>query len=152
MAPSRNTITVIMPVFNGEVYLQEAIDSILQQSFSDFEFIIINDGSTDNSREIILSYNDDRIRLIENGSNRGINYSLNAGLDMATGDYVARQDADDAGESLVRHASGATLTKQPRKWKPLICANARQSGWVATGRFLFLILLLLVILLFILPK
>lgn len=95
MVRSSTTITVIMPVFNGEVYLQEAIDSILQQSFSDFEFIIINDGSTDNSREIILSYNDERIRLIENGSNRGINYSLNAGLDMATGDYVARQDADD---------------------------------------------------------
>ena len=84
-----------MPVYNGEKYLSEAIESILNQTFKDFEFLIINDGSTDSSREIILSYDDYRIKLIENDNNIGLTKSLNKGIDIACGKYIARMDADD---------------------------------------------------------
>ena len=88
-------VSVIMSVYNGEKYLREAIDSILNQTFKDFEFLIINDGSTDSSREIILSYDDPRIRLIDNKKNIGLTRSLNKGIQLARGEYIARQDADD---------------------------------------------------------
>ena len=88
-------ISVIMPVYNGEKYLREAIDSILNQTLSDFEFIIINDASTDKTEEIINSYNDSRIKHLKNGTNLGVAGSLNRGLDDATGEYIARMDADD---------------------------------------------------------
>lgn len=83
-----------MSVFNGERYLRKAVDSILHQTFKDFEFIIINDGSTDGSREIIESYNDDRIVLIQQ-DNAGLTRALNKGLSLARGKYIARMDADD---------------------------------------------------------
>lgn len=88
-------ITVLMPVYNGERYLREAIESMLNQTFKDFEFMIINDCSTDGSREIILSYNDERIRLIDNQVNMGQTKSLNKGLKIARGRYIARMDQDD---------------------------------------------------------
>ena len=84
-----------MPVYNAEKFLAEAIDSILQQSFSDFEFIIIDDCSTDSSVAIIESYKDARIRLYRNNVNSGISYSLNRGIELATTELIARMDADD---------------------------------------------------------
>ena len=88
-------VTVLMSVFNGEKYLRESIDSILNQTFSDFEFLIINDGSTDSSRKIILSYDDSRIILVDNNENSGLSKSLNIGIHRGQGEYIARQDADD---------------------------------------------------------
>lgn len=88
-------VTVLMAVYNGERYLDEAIQSILNQTFGDFEFLIIDDGSTDRSREIINSYSDLRIRLMTNECNMGLISSLNAGLNAARGEYLARMDADD---------------------------------------------------------
>jgi len=88
-------ITVLMPVYNCEKYLREAIESILNQTFPDFELLIINDGSADKSVEIIESYNDPRIRLIHNEQNQGLIATLNKGLDLCTGEYIARMDADD---------------------------------------------------------
>lgn len=88
-------VTVLMSVYNGEKYLQEAIDSILVQTFIDFEFLIINDGSTDKTEEILKSYNDPRIKIINNEKNIGLTKSLNKGLRLAKGEYIARQDADD---------------------------------------------------------
>ncbi len=84
-----------MPVYNAQKYLKEAIESILVQSFTDFEFLIINDGSTDESVDIIESYDDDRIRLIHNYGNIGISKTLNRGIDLADTDFIARMDADD---------------------------------------------------------
>ena len=84
-----------MPVYNAEEYIAQAIESILTQVFSDFEFIMINDGSTDHSVEIIKTFKDPRIILVENDKNEGIVYSLNKGLDRARGKYIARMDADD---------------------------------------------------------
>jgi glycosyltransferase involved in cell wall biosynthesis len=90
------TVSVVMSVYNGEKYLQAAVDSILRQSFQDFEFIIINDGSTDRSSEILASFavRDGRIRIIE-VPHQGITKSLNLGLSYCQGKYVARMDADD---------------------------------------------------------
>lgn len=84
-----------MPVYNGECYLQESIDSVLSQTFTEFEFIIINDGSIDRSDEILKSYYDSRIRLIQNNSNIGVVATLNKGLSIARGELVARMDCDD---------------------------------------------------------
>ncbi len=88
-------VTVLMPVYNGEKYLREAIESILNQTFTDFEFLIINDGSTDHTEEIILSYNDERIKYVKNETNLRLIATLNKGLDLAKGKYIARMDADD---------------------------------------------------------
>ena len=86
-----------MSVFNGEKYLREAVDSILNQTFTDFEFIIINDGSTDNTKAILESYNDRRISLIHQ-KNIGLTKSLNKALFLSVGNYIARQDSDDISE------------------------------------------------------
>jgi glycosyltransferase involved in cell wall biosynthesis len=88
-------ISVVMSVYNGARYLQEAISSVLDQSFRDFEFIIVDDGSTDDTVAIIESNSDDRIRLIQSDSNRGLAASLNTGFGAARGEFIARQDADD---------------------------------------------------------
>ncbi len=88
-------VSVIMPVFNGEKYLNEAIESILNQTYTNFEFIIINDGSTDTSEEIILSYKDSRIVYIKNPENYKLIQTLNIGFSLAKGRYIARMDADD---------------------------------------------------------
>lgn len=88
-------ITVLMPVYNGGEYLRSAIESILSQTYTDFEFIIIDDGSTDNTKEIIDSYDDKRIRNFNNTTNQGLIFSLNKGIDNAKGRYIARMDSDD---------------------------------------------------------
>jgi glycosyltransferase involved in cell wall biosynthesis len=91
----KSRITVLMPVYNGEKYLREAIDSIFNQTFTDFEFLIVDDGSTDNSVEIINSYQNSRINLVKNDKNEGLVYTLNRGLSLAKGEYIARMDCDD---------------------------------------------------------
>lgn len=88
-------VSVLMSVYNGGSFLPDAIESILKQTFSDFEFIIINDGSTDASENIIKLYKDERIVYINNESNQGLITSLNNGLKVAKGKYIARMDADD---------------------------------------------------------
>lgn len=94
-------ISVIMPVYNAaEDYLRTAMESILQQTCGDFEFIIINDGSTNNTESVILSYDDKRIRYVKNDRNLQITASLNKGLGLANGEYIARIDADDYSDKL----------------------------------------------------
>lgn len=88
-------VSVLMACYNSEKYLRESIDSILAQSFRDFEFIIIDDASTDSTASIISSYCDDRIICLRNEANKKLAYSLNRGLEIARGDYIARMDADD---------------------------------------------------------
>ena len=84
-----------MPVYNGERFLKETIDSVLAQSYFDFIFLIINDGSTDSSAEIIHSYSDKRIIYQENEKNIGLVATLNNGIEMVDTDFLARMDADD---------------------------------------------------------
>jgi glycosyltransferase involved in cell wall biosynthesis len=88
-------ITVLMPVYNCELYIKEAVESILNQTCSDFEFLIIDDASTDKTVSIIKSYQDSRIQLIEKPLNTGLTNSLNLGLRLARGKYIARMDGDD---------------------------------------------------------
>jgi len=90
-------VSVIMSVYNGEKYLKEAIESILNQTFRDFEFIIVDDGSTDKTPEILNEYakKDKRIKIITNPKNIGLTKSLNKALKIAKGEYIARMDADD---------------------------------------------------------
>jgi len=88
-------ITVLMPVYNAQSFLDEAMESILNQTFRDFEFLIIDDGSTDNSLNIIKSYDDPRIKLVQNEKNIGISATLNKGINLASADLIARMDADD---------------------------------------------------------
>jgi len=88
-------VSIVMPVYNAEKYLRTAIESILSQSYKHFEFLIIDDGSTDGSKQIIASFTDPRIRFIENPANRGLIYTLNYGFGLAKGVYIARMDADD---------------------------------------------------------
>lgn len=88
-------VSVIMPVYNGMPFLPMAVESILQQTFSDFEFIIINDGSTDKSTAYLQALKDPRVVLIDLPKNLGITLALQTGLKVASGKYIARLDADD---------------------------------------------------------
>lgn len=94
-SPSTPSVSVLMTVYNGAQYLHESVQSILSQTYSDFEFIIINDGSTDQTESIVLGYHDERIIYVKNEQNAGLIASLNKGLLLAKGDLVARMDADD---------------------------------------------------------
>ncbi len=92
-----NNISVILSVFNGEKHIANAIESVLNQSFEDFEFLILDDASTDNTNNIIKSYQniDTRIKLLKNNSNIGLTKSLNTLISKSKYEYIARQDADD---------------------------------------------------------
>ena len=88
-------VSIVMPVYNSEAYLRLAVESILNQTFSYFEFIIIDDGSTDRTAAILDGYTDPRIICLYNQEYRGLVHSLNRGIDAARGKYIARMDADD---------------------------------------------------------
>ena len=95
ISTSSPIISVVMPTFNGEKFIAEAIESILNQTFNDFEFIIVDDGSTDNTEKIIQSFSDKRIVYIKKIQNSGISDTLNKGISIAKGKYIARMDDDD---------------------------------------------------------
>jgi len=88
-------VSVVMPVYNREKYINDAVVSILTQTFADFEFIIIDDGSTDSTVEILESYHDKRIRLVKKCENRGNYTARNEGMKMAVGKYICVMDSDD---------------------------------------------------------
>lgn len=88
-------VTVLMPVFNGEKFLSESIESILSQSFNNFEFLLIDDCSSDKSVQLIKSYNDNRIKLLQNNHNMGQAATMNRGIFEANGEFICRLDQDD---------------------------------------------------------
>ena len=88
-------VSVIMPAFNPQRYIRAAIRSVLSQTYVNFELIIVDDFSQDNTKEIVRSFSDLRIKLIENTKNLGISKSLNKAIKLLKGDYIARMDADD---------------------------------------------------------
>lgn len=90
-------VSVLMPVYNGGIFLKESIDSILRQSYRELELIIINDGSEDDSESTVLSYNDGRLQYVKQ-ERQGIVKTLNKGLSLCRGEYIARMDADDIAE------------------------------------------------------
>jgi glycosyl transferase family 2 len=91
-------VTVLLPVYNAARYVGDAVRSVLAQTFGDFELLVIDDGSTDASAEVVQSYSDSRIRFVRNERNLGLTPTLNRGLSLARGELVARQDADDLSE------------------------------------------------------
>ena len=130
-------VTVLMPVYNGEKYLREAIDSILRQTFTDFEFLIINDGSTDWSVEIIESYQDSRIRLVHNEKNIKLIATLNKGIDLARGEYMARMDCDDVSFPVRLERQIAIMDSSPEigvcgTWAKVIDENGNIKGTIRT--------------------
>lgn len=88
-------ISVLMPVYNGQQYVAEAIASILNQTYKHFELLIIDDGSSDSSEQIIKGFEDSRIVYIKNETNKGLIFTLNRGIGLSKGTYIARMDADD---------------------------------------------------------
>lgn len=88
-------VSVLMPVYKTAAYLQEAVDSILAQTFTDFELLVLDDGSPDNAEEVLDRYNDPRIKRYRGEHNEGLANILNVGIDMARGKYIARMDSDD---------------------------------------------------------
>lgn len=88
-------VSIIMPNYNGAIFIREAIDSVISQTYRNFELIVVDDCSQDNSAEIVLSYDDDRIKFIKNEKNQGAAKTRNAGIDFATGNWIAFLDNDD---------------------------------------------------------
>lgn len=88
-------LSIIMPLYNTEMYVAQAIQSLLSQTYTDFELIIVDDGSTDKSLEIVKSFKDSRIKIMRNQQNQGIVFSRNRGLKEAVGEYIAPFDSDD---------------------------------------------------------
>lgn len=91
----RPKVSVLLSVFNGESFIKAAIESILNQTFQDFEFVIVDDASSDKTLEIIKSFKNTKIRVFQNQNNKGLTKSLNRGLSECSGKYIARLDADD---------------------------------------------------------
>lgn len=126
-------VSVIMPVYNGERFLRESIESVLNQSFPDFEFIIINDGSKDNSLNIIKEYGnkDNRIKIIDQ-ENTGIVGALNNALKISKGEFIARMDADDISEKERLEKQYDFLQKEKAylcgTWAKIIDENGRETG------------------------
>lgn len=116
-------ITVLMAAYNAEKFLKEAIDSILNQSISEFELLVINDGSVDTTGEIIASYRDDRIRCVTNERNLNLCHSLAKGVMLARGDFIARMDADDIAHPTRLEKQLAVMLAEPDL--DLLGANVR---------------------------
>lgn len=132
-------ISVILPVYNAEKYVSAAIDSILQQTFTDFELLLMNDASTDGSRAILESYaaQDRRVRLIDNPQNLGLTATLNKAIDLCRGEYIARMDADDLSLPQRLEIQAAFLDSNPDvgfcgTWTAIMDANGQLTGeqWV----------------------
>ncbi len=105
-------VTVLMGVYNGERFLRPAIDGILRQDFADFELLVIDDGSTDGTPQMLASYSDPRLRVLRNPANIGLTKSLNRGLREAKAPLIARHDADDVSEPTRLGAQVAAFTQQ----------------------------------------
>lgn len=107
------TLSVLLCAHNAEKFIQKAIDSILTQTYSDFEFVIVLDAPTDRTAEIVEAYSDPRLKLVYNSVNCGLTRSLNIGLSHCSGDWIARQDADDISLPYRLEKQMAYLSKNP---------------------------------------
>ena len=128
------TVSVVMSVYNGERYLRQAVDSILNQTYRDLEFIVINDGSTDETAAILASYDDPRLRVFSQ-ENAGLTVSLNRGIARARGQYVARMDADDVSDPTRLRRQIAFLEATPEIalvgcWIHVINRRGRRVGLI----------------------
>ena len=92
---AKHTVSVIIPTYNRSMFISNSINSILKQTFQEFEIIVVDDSSTDNTKEIVIGFNDNRIKYIQNKVNRGAAYSRNVGIEYSNGHYLAFLDDDD---------------------------------------------------------
>jgi len=113
-------VTVLMATFNAEKYLREAVESILNQTFKDFEFLIVCDPSSDKTLEILQSYTDPRLRVVVNEERLGLIRSLNKGLELSTGEFIARMDADDISYPERLETEAMLLNNNP--WLCVVCS------------------------------
>ncbi|MBK7517927.1 MAG: glycosyltransferase family 2 protein [Betaproteobacteria bacterium] len=130
-------VTVLMPVFNAGDMLYEAVDSILNQTFQDFELLIVNDGSTDGAVDRLSMLADRRVRVVNNPHNLGLIATLNRGLQLARGDLLARMDADDVALPARLERQVAAFARRPRlallgTWARFIDRNGSDSGGAET--------------------
>jgi glycosyltransferase involved in cell wall biosynthesis len=107
-------VTVLMPVYNGEAFLSQALESVLRQSFQDFELLVIDDGSTDATAAILEACSDRRLRIVRNPRNLGLVATLNKGLDLARGELVARMDQDDIASPARLESQVQFLSRHPQ--------------------------------------
>lgn len=131
----RPSISVVMSVYNGELYIKDAVNSILNQSYKNFEFIIINDASTDKTADFLNSLKDKRIVLLQNKKNLGLAASLNKGINKSSGEYIARMDADDISKPKRFEKQLNFMKKHPDidilgTWTALIGKNNQKIGFV----------------------
>lgn len=129
----KSKISVIMPVYKGEKFIRQAMDSILAQTFKEFELLIINDGNKDRSKEIIESYNDPRIRLIHNENPIGLSPSRNLGFTEAKAEYIALLDSDDIAYKERLQKQFDFMEKHPdfgllSSWVKVIDEKGRSTG------------------------
>ncbi|MFC6990634.1 glycosyltransferase family 2 protein [Haladaptatus sp. GCM10025707] len=89
------TVSVVIPTYNRSEEVTHAIDSVLAQTYDDFELLVVDDGSTDDTEEVVTSYDDDRVKFIEHEENQGAPAARNTGIEHAEGEYVAFLDSDD---------------------------------------------------------
>jgi glycosyltransferase involved in cell wall biosynthesis len=125
-------ISVVMSVYEGEAHLGAAIESILGQSYPDFEFIIVDDGSTDRTGTIIRAYRDRRIKVIRNEQNQGLTRSLHKALQSTRGCYIARMDADDISHGARLERQRTALERDPQ----LACVGCHVQMMDREGRFI----------------
>ncbi len=134
----KTKVSVILPAYNGEKYLGQAIESMLNQTFNNFELIIINDGSTDSTEEIIKSYNDKRIKYIKTPKNLGLIKSLNIGIKNSQSEYIARMDQDDISFPYRLKKQVEYLDKHPEiievgSWAETINEEGKHVGYYKPG-------------------
>jgi glycosyltransferase involved in cell wall biosynthesis len=144
----RPSVTVLMSVFNGQEFLRKAVDSILAQTYKDFELLVIDDCSSDRSADILRSYTDRRLRVVRNPQNLGLTAALNLGLQLSRGELIARQDADDVSHATRLEGQVGFLRQNPhiallgtqvriinemgRVLRPMVlhrCASERGVDW-----------------------
>lgn len=118
-------VSVLLPVFNSEKYLRDSIDSILAQTYTDFELVIVDDGSTDATPEIISAVKDPRVRTLKNESNLGLQKSLNRAISTCSSEYLARHDADD-----ISHPDRLRLQADFLDRNPHIAVVGSAAEWI----------------------
>jgi hypothetical protein len=126
-------VSVLMPAYNADQFLAQAVESVLGQTYANWELLLMNDGSTDRTREVALSFADPRIRLIDNEANLGLTPTLNRGIGLARGTYLARLDADDVAYPQRLAVQVAYLEQHPAvgmcgAWADQIDAQGQVTG------------------------
>jgi len=129
-APRGSTVSVLMPVYNGRRFVGQAIDSVLQQSFGDFELIVVDDGSTDGSADIVAGYSDSRVRSFRNQSNLGLVGNWNECLRRARGKYITMLHQDDVMEPDNLARKIAAITTTGRLWAASDCLQVDADGHI----------------------